>query len=326
MVTLNQTDDTDKGRDCPVCGEPKGDLAFEVSEDRFGEDWRGWLWACARCGCLYLGKPPSPQEMDGFYQRCYTRYSELLTPDRLPRKWVLDRFQKLSRLRFQERTLDTLEGLKGTKVLDYGCHDGHLLPLIEAKGWEAWGYDPTLHEGATHPKVRTGSFDALADEMGLVDDILISHVLEHLVDPVGALKRLVGLLRPGGRLHVRVPNLDSPFRWLCGIGWIHWHAPFHLQHFRKAHIDEMAGGLGLTCVSSFSWTPTAWVASSLRNRVFPPKVFPDRRFHREQSMESLLLLRLLERFLRWMGGGDALELIYELPAYHPATRLPHQDS
>jgi SAM-dependent methyltransferase len=314
MDTLNHLTPDSKERACPVCGEGAAERALEVSEDRFGEVWRGWLWACARCGCLYLRHPPSQEEMDGFYRRCYARYSELLSPDRGPRKWLLDRFRKTAKLHFPE-PLDSLEGIEGPKVLDYGCHDGHLLPLMEAKGWEAWGYDPTPHDSATHPGLRSGSFEALAGEMGLVDDILISHVLEHLEDPAATLRRLTHLLRPGGRLHVRIPNLDSPWRRLCGKGWIHWHAPFHFQHFRKSHIDDMVGGLGLRCVRAKSWTPTAWVASNLRNWCFPPKIFPDRRFHRNRSTESFLLLLILERFTRVMaGGGDALELTYRLAA------------
>lgn len=244
--------------------------------------------------------------------RCYSQYSELLAPDRSPRRWILDRFKKTARLRSPE-PLDSLEGLMGPKVLDYGCHDGHLLPVMEARGWEAWGYDPTPHALAAHPRLRAGSFEDLAEEMGPVDDVLVSHVIEHLMDPADTLARLAGQLRPGGRLHVRIPNLDSPFRRLCGRGWIHWHAPFHFQHFRKSHIDRMVHGLGLRCVHARSWTPTAWAASNLRNWCFPPKRFPDARFHREQSTESFLALLLFERLMRALaGGGDALELIYRL--------------
>jgi 2-polyprenyl-3-methyl-5-hydroxy-6-metoxy-1,4-benzoquinol methylase len=42
--------------------------------------------------------------------------------------------------------------------------------------------------------------------------ILFSHVLEHVVDPVAALAHLGGLLAPGGRLCVVVPNAEAASR------------------------------------------------------------------------------------------------------------------
>jgi 2-polyprenyl-3-methyl-5-hydroxy-6-metoxy-1,4-benzoquinol methylase len=39
------------------------------------------------------------------------------------------------------------------------------------------------------------------------DAILLSHVLEHLLDPVGVLRKLLPLLRPGGHVIIAVPNV-----------------------------------------------------------------------------------------------------------------------
>jgi 2-polyprenyl-3-methyl-5-hydroxy-6-metoxy-1,4-benzoquinol methylase len=44
------------------------------------------------------------------------------------------------------------------------------------------------------------------------DTIVFSHVLEHVADPVAALRRLGELLAPDGRLYVVVPNAEAPSR------------------------------------------------------------------------------------------------------------------
>jgi 2-polyprenyl-3-methyl-5-hydroxy-6-metoxy-1,4-benzoquinol methylase len=44
------------------------------------------------------------------------------------------------------------------------------------------------------------------------DTIFFSHVLEHVIDPVIALRKLGDLLAPGGRLLIAVPNAEAPSR------------------------------------------------------------------------------------------------------------------
>jgi len=51
-----------------------------------------------------------------------------------------------------------------------------------------------------------------ADLEPAYDAIFLVHTLEHLDDPVAALARIRGWLRPGGRLFVVVPNADAASR------------------------------------------------------------------------------------------------------------------
>lgn len=50
------------------------------------------------------------------------------------------------------------------------------------------------------------------DAPKLYDNVVFAHVLEHVVNPVEVLKRLSGFLKPGGRLHIIVPNANSLHR------------------------------------------------------------------------------------------------------------------
>ena len=76
--------------------------------------------------------------------------------------------------------------------------------------------DPTF---IAHTRARLG--DRVAFVEGLLEDyetdrrfdtIIFSHVLEHVIDPVVALRRLGELLTPGGQLYVVVPNAEAPSR------------------------------------------------------------------------------------------------------------------
>ena len=46
------------------------------------------------------------------------------------------------------------------------------------------------------------------------DDILITNSLEHVDEPISILEHMSGFLKPGGRIHITVPNADSVHRQL----------------------------------------------------------------------------------------------------------------
>lgn len=106
------------------------------------------------------------------------------------------------------------------RVLDVGCGTGSLLtfPLALA-GYRIIGIDvdePSVRLYASQrPKQASlivGDVLSLAESRSF-DVIICSEVLEHLSDPRIVLAKLAGLLRPGGRLIVTVPNGYGAFEW-----------------------------------------------------------------------------------------------------------------
>ncbi|MFI5660551.1 methyltransferase domain-containing protein [Streptomyces sp. NPDC051684] len=125
------------------------------------------------------------------------------------------------RTRRQARVLAAaLSGTRHATVLDIGCGDGtaaattaRLLPgpaghrLIGVD----WSQD-ALRRAArrVHRVVRgelTGHGLPFAD--GAADAVLLSEVIEHLVDPDAALDEIRRVLRPGGHLMLSTPNLAA---------------------------------------------------------------------------------------------------------------------
>ena len=300
-------------RPCPVCFSTQAEPLFRLREDRFGEEWEGELVECINCGCNFLQHPPGAEEVSGFYQRCYGHYEELLAPGKVDYKWVLDRLGLKGLLHMGEPSLVSTRGIQGPRVLDFGCHDGTLLRALEKRGLDVFGYEPHPTPDMQHAKVITGSLDDLAVKVQSLDDIVLSHVLEHLLDPMETLKKLAGLLNPGGRIHIRVPNLNSPWRRLVGKAWIHWHPPFHLQHFAIQHLDLMAAELGLERVEARQATPTDWLVGNLRAWKLQKPPLPNKRFHRPYPTEIYIAARMLNLLVEPLWGGDLLETIYRLP-------------
>ncbi|MFC4015015.1 class I SAM-dependent methyltransferase [Nonomuraea purpurea] len=124
-------------------------------------------------------------------------------------------------------------------VLDLGCGTGSLSLLLAEQGHRPVGVDlsPLMVERARQKLVAAG-FDAVmavgdasdpSPQAGTSFDVVLSrHLLWTLPDPEAALRRWIGLLRPGGRLVLvegRWATPDEPYAaglpWMGGVGAEH---------------------------------------------------------------------------------------------------------
>ena len=100
-------------------------------------------------------------------------------------------------------------------ILDLGCASGALGAELKLRqqarvvGVELdGGYAAAAAERLDHV-VNAGIEEALRGDLGRFDCIVAADVLEHLVDPWGALRAATALLDPGGSVVVSVPNVRS---------------------------------------------------------------------------------------------------------------------
>jgi 2-polyprenyl-3-methyl-5-hydroxy-6-metoxy-1,4-benzoquinol methylase len=118
-----------------------------------------------------------------------------------------------------ERKLALLAAPLG-RVLDVGCAEGAGIGVLRARGaTHVAGIDADEGFAAAarerYDEVVCGSVpDDLAWPDQSFDTVLCYDVLEHLYDPWSAARRLAALLKPGGRLHLSIPNARNKRLWL----------------------------------------------------------------------------------------------------------------
>lgn len=145
------------------------------------------------------------------------------------------------------------------RMLDLGCGDGIVLHLARQDGWQVHGVElfpeqVVLVRETLGLDVEVSDIAGFRGAPGSWDVVLLTHVLEHLPDPVGALRKIRELLAPDGIGVLEFPNidaLDGKLRRALRRWHLHRHryrpdyVPGHVQEFSRASFAFAASQAGL---------------------------------------------------------------------------------
>jgi 2-polyprenyl-3-methyl-5-hydroxy-6-metoxy-1,4-benzoquinol methylase len=251
---------------CPVCGMDSRELLFEALIDNVSFAAPGaWdLYSCANCRCGYLYPMPDARTLDLAYKNYHTHDRSSFGPEPLRRSLAAKIRRALGngyrnwRFGTQRRPATRLgvfvthlapafrhnidlafrhlpRPAQGARLLDVGFGDGSFLLNAQEAGWHVAGVDTDpVVVGAAQAAgldVRRGGIESFFDQQGRFDVITLSHVIEHVPNPVEVLSTANRLLKPGGRLWLATPNIDSLGLRCFGRHWRGLEAPRHLVLF-----------------------------------------------------------------------------------------------
>jgi SAM-dependent methyltransferase len=132
---------------------------------------------------------------------------------------------------------------------------------------------------------------------GSFDLVTAFHVLEHLPDPVGVLRRMLGWLAPGGIAVVEVPNVSGVGGRVFGRYWSGLEMPRHLVQFTPETMGALAERAGGRVVTAAHKTKPRYLIRSLRFAL------DDYQGHGARLARTVVDSRL---------GGGVLKLLLEL--------------
>jgi 2-polyprenyl-3-methyl-5-hydroxy-6-metoxy-1,4-benzoquinol methylase len=227
------------------------------------------------------------------------------------------------------------------RLLDVGCGHGLLLDEARSRGYETVGLELS-RSAARHARealgldVREQPVESFIDLDGF-DVVVLADVIEHLDDPVAAVDRCAGLLRPGGVLCVVTPDPSSVTARLAGRRW--WgFVPAHACLLPRATLRELLSARGLVISADVplvrSFSARRWV-SGLAERLGPlgkpverlADALPDGAslslaLHDERVIlaNRIDVQRAPEPLLHDRGGPAIVTLV--LPAYEATRTIP----
>lgn len=221
---------------CPVC---RNDRFLDIGPSRcpiLTEDFR--IEKCSSCGLVFVNPSPNQKELSKVYTYEY-RLGENSWLTKLLSFYLLGEFRKDAN--FISCWID------GGKVLDIGYGSGEM--LVSLKGnWDKYGFDPYSTEydrKMVEKKLKIKAIKTLKDvKRNSLDLVILRNVIEHTMAFSGLLDHAYELLKPGGLLFVRTPNIESLDFKIFKHNWYVTYMGGHIIFFSKRTLIEVAKSSG----------------------------------------------------------------------------------
>jgi 2-polyprenyl-3-methyl-5-hydroxy-6-metoxy-1,4-benzoquinol methylase len=243
------------------------------------------LRACESCHSAYLDPRPTPQSIGLAYQHYFTHadapdFASLGLAARIRRRLANGYRNRKFGTRdhpasalgaaliplFPAASAIVDAGMRhlpprpdGGRLLDLGCGNGSFLLRARSAGWDTVGVDLDPKAVAAARKqsldVRCGDVEILDPAAEKFDVITLSHVIEHVHDPLGVLSACARLLRPGGVLWLETPNICSVGHEEYGPDWRGLEPPRHLVIFSPGALRDALLRAGFSAVEVLPYRP-----------------------------------------------------------------------
>ena len=235
---------------CPM-GCARDDEELFVGRDRFfGRPGAFPVVRCRRCQLIRTSPRPTMATIGAAYPDLYGPYhrqaNQPVPSAARGLAAVRESWQRRLRLDGTRELLPP--GLTPGRALEVGCASGGFLLKLQRRGWQVEGIEPSSsaaeRAAAQGLLVHVGPIETAPDHDRQLDLVVASHSLEHLHQPLEALRRLRRWARPGAVLSCAVPDAGSLLFRRFGSAWYDADLPRHLFHFTPDTFTNLAGAAG----------------------------------------------------------------------------------
>jgi len=234
-------------RECQICSDNGNSIIYkEKFREIVGINHSNYIHTiriCGKCGFVYVSPTIAENELSDYYAHMSLYDMSLYEfTDCNSLSQRINRYQRIFTF-IHDYIKKTQQEL--SYILDIGCSTGYLLSLFKTNGYNVLGMDPSpkckdiaIQEYGVN--VRTGTLDTIPIKNEKYDVIILSHVLEHIVDLSNFILKLKSILSPKGIIYIEVPdvqNINLPF------GYFSFE---HVNYFSKRSLTNLMAKYGLS--------------------------------------------------------------------------------
>ncbi|TAK60502.1 class I SAM-dependent methyltransferase [Methylobacter sp.] len=260
-------------RECVACRAEKikywRQKSFQYTESASHEEFH--IYRCESCGTGFLNRPPHVKWLQSIYQYSGQALTQAITlEDVLARE---DEFPncKVDAERMSQQA-HLFNNSDNDQALDIGSGFGFYTQALRKAGYRTVSINPGKYENEVFRNLNGDEPLAVMFEnyqpSGQFGVVMMSQVLEHLLEPDRAIKKVSDLLASGGVLACAVPNYDSFLVKLLGTKdnaclWV----PEHVNYFTGKGLKNLVERNGLRVVKMEQITRVPSNALSKRLRL-----------------------------------------------------------
>jgi 2-polyprenyl-3-methyl-5-hydroxy-6-metoxy-1,4-benzoquinol methylase len=194
---------------CVICGSDSFTVLYGPGVAQLNQ-----IVSCNECGLMYANPRKEADHVD-----LEARREDWDFADRDPQRFEKEQLQVRDYVSTRS-LLNRLHPNRG-KLIEVGSSCGFQLDAFRAEGWEVLGVDPDRNAGRLAiQKLGIATIHSILESARLpgesADAVLMLHVIEHVPDPVGTLREIFRILKPGGHLVLETPRYDTLMYKLLG--------------------------------------------------------------------------------------------------------------
>jgi SAM-dependent methyltransferase len=235
---------------CNGCGSSAHRHLFDIQEspdERQPPAWRGNasipVVRCERCGLVFLNPRYDEERIVALYQDPQM-FVGTIDPEGRSRSIMAERAMRVARFADDVKALHRRRS--GGRLLDIGCGLGFFLEALGSR-YDAVGLEwsaPVVEMTRALPfTIVEHRFPHHPFKAGEFDVVTFHNVLDHLPDPLGALRTAHDLLRPGGLLMLTGVNFGGVVARVYGSRF-RLLSPNHLYYFDPQSLKHYADRTG----------------------------------------------------------------------------------
>lgn len=264
------------------------------------------LQECRDCRLAYVSDPPTASELQRYYSFASGYHTEFATSEETRQEHLR---------RGREYLPYLTRHIRSGRLLDVGCSAGSFLTIAEESGWQIAGLEfsrDTAKLGRELYGVPIEVGDLLSNlfTAGSFDAVTLWDVVEHLPDPLAALRSARDLLAPGGYIALSTPNIDGLYPRLSYYPgkllrhWTHAEPPGHLCQFSTRTLRAMLERAGF----EFVWKTTRAIPLSYSFGDLVKIIRMPKRLAYAAAFAPIAAVA------PWLGMGDEVVMVARRPA------------